>query len=526
MGGFECSTPVLADGRRLDQVAAAQHDRQYLEDYERLRSAGILTVREAVRWPLVERQETYDLASLAPMVEALRETGLTAIWDLFHYGYPLDIDPFAAEFPSRFAAYCAHVAAYLREALPEPRWYTPINEISFYSWAGGHVAYFAPFARDRGAELKRQLVRGCLAAIRSIRDVDPTARFLHADPLIHLVPPAEAPELAPEVEWFNRETVFEAWQMLAGRKEPELGGNEEALDLVGLNLYRIGQWEYQREGRFLDPEDPRWTPIHRLLLDAWQRLDRPLVISETSDNGPRRPGWLRELFREVQEARALGVPILGICWYPSVSCPDWHDPTSVFPAGLWDVRPTGRVLQRIPALPVLEAVREAQAELGVAVSLLPADGPAPQPPAAQVPITRLRRSSVAGCPPMPDNFTRAFLIAGEQLSTSVYRLEAGQSVSVRAYPGIETALCVLEGAAQVTGWAEAVPLSQGEVMVVPAGTPHGLANAGEFSCLVLQVATPPPWSADFQGPEPANAVLTDAELATQAESVAPSLPIR
>src|SRR5262249_43400503 len=58
-----------------------------------------------------------------------------------------------------------------------------------------------------------------------IRAVDPTARFVHADPLIHLVPPADTPRLAAEVEQFNAEVVFEAWQMLAGRKEPELGGS-------------------------------------------------------------------------------------------------------------------------------------------------------------------------------------------------------------------------------------------------------------------------------------------------------------
>jgi mannose-6-phosphate isomerase-like protein (cupin superfamily) len=512
MGGFECSTPILPDGRRLDQVAAAQHDTQCRGDYGRLREAGILTVREAVRWPLVDRGEECDPTSLAPMVAALRQTGLTAIWDLFHYGYPPDVDLFSAEFPHRFAAYCAHVATYLTGVLPAPRFYTPINEISFFSWAAGHVGYFAPFARDRGAELKCQLVRACLAAVASIRGVDPSARFLHADPLIHLVPPLEAPELAPEVEQFNQETVFEAWQMLAGRKKPELGGTEATLDLVGLNLYRIGQWEYQREGRFLDPRDPRWTPIHELLVDAWQRLDRPLVISETSDNGPRRPGWLRELFREVQQARALGVPILGICWYPSVSCPDWHDPTSVFPAGLWDVVPSGRRLQRVPAAPVLEAVREVQSELGLSTALPLLDSPVPEDAAGPgVPATRLRRDSVARCPTMPDNFGRAFLLAGEQLSLSVYRLTAGQSVSTRSYHGVETALCVLEGAVHVTDWDAAVPLAQGEVVVVPAGSPCGLHNQADVPCLVLQVATPPPWSADFQGPEPPNAILSTAD---------------
>ncbi|HEU4754155.1 MAG TPA: hypothetical protein VFU47_13680 [Armatimonadota bacterium] len=32
MGGFECSTAILPDGRRLDVLAAPQHDRKYRED--------------------------------------------------------------------------------------------------------------------------------------------------------------------------------------------------------------------------------------------------------------------------------------------------------------------------------------------------------------------------------------------------------------------------------------------------------------------------------------------------------------
>src|SRR5438105_446761 len=54
MGGFECSTHRLHSGRRLDLIAATEHDRFALADYERLRSLGLRAAREGLRWHLVE----------------------------------------------------------------------------------------------------------------------------------------------------------------------------------------------------------------------------------------------------------------------------------------------------------------------------------------------------------------------------------------------------------------------------------------------------------------------------------------
>ena len=35
------------------------------------------------------------------------------IWDLFHYGYPEDLDPFDKVFTARFADYCRATARYI-----------------------------------------------------------------------------------------------------------------------------------------------------------------------------------------------------------------------------------------------------------------------------------------------------------------------------------------------------------------------------------------------------------------------------
>ena len=54
MAGFECATGYNASRDRIDQIACTQHDLHVEEDYRRLREVGVLTVREGVRWPLVD----------------------------------------------------------------------------------------------------------------------------------------------------------------------------------------------------------------------------------------------------------------------------------------------------------------------------------------------------------------------------------------------------------------------------------------------------------------------------------------
>src|SRR5437764_3641899 len=102
LAGFECATGWNAVRQPLDQIAATQHDRFLREDYERLVAAGIRGVREGIRWPLVDRGGRYDFSSVEPFVRAGREFGMRQIWDLFHYGYPDDLDPFGQAFVERF----------------------------------------------------------------------------------------------------------------------------------------------------------------------------------------------------------------------------------------------------------------------------------------------------------------------------------------------------------------------------------------------------------------------------------------
>src|SRR5436190_1596897 len=52
-------------------------------------------------------------------------------------------------------------------------YFTPMNEPSYFSWAGGEVGRFAPHATGRGHELKLALARAAIAGIAAIRDACP-----------------------------------------------------------------------------------------------------------------------------------------------------------------------------------------------------------------------------------------------------------------------------------------------------------------------------------------------------------------
>lgn len=323
LGGFECSTHRRADGRRLDLLAATGHDRWAAEDYAALQRHGIRTVRDGLRWHLIERLPgEYDWSSFLPQLHAANASGTQVIWDLCHYGWPDDLDIWRPRFVERFARFAAAVASRVREESDAVAFYAPINEMSFWAWAGGDHARFNPMAAGRGAELKQQLVRASIAAIDAVREVDPRARFVQVDPAIHISARNIRP--GPQREAENaRQAQFEAWDMLCGKAWPGLGGKPEYLDIVGINYYSDNQWYLG--GPTIERGHADYRPFQGILAEIHQRYGRPLLVAETGAEGELRGAWLRYVSEQVGIALQRGVPIEGICLYPVLDYPGWDD---------------------------------------------------------------------------------------------------------------------------------------------------------------------------------------------------------
>lgn len=343
----------------MDLLQQTKHE-QYAElDFERLHLLGIATVRTTARWHLIEQSPgKYSFESLARILDAARKTETEILLDLFHFGWPSHYDVFSKSFSKHFRDYVAEIARWLQSYGDVVTTITPINEISFLSWAGGEVGDINPFTIGRGDQLKQNLVLACLAGIREIRAHLPNVKLLAPEPIIHIVGNPTFPDDDRRAAAYTL-SQYEAWDMLTGRLAPELGGRADDLDIVGANFYARNQW-INFEGP-LQRSDPRWRPLRLMLQDLWSRYGRPILISETGTEDEDRAPFFRYVTEEVYAARAAGVPVCGICLYPICNYPGWAEERHCR-SGLFDYADESG--NREVYEPLARELRQAQSLLG------------------------------------------------------------------------------------------------------------------------------------------------------------------
>lgn len=323
LGGFECSSHRLEDGRRLDLSDSTKHVRFARQDYARLRAVGIRAARDGVNWVRAERRPgQFDFSRARRLLRGATANGVQVIWDLMHFGWPDHVNVFAVGFPDRMARYARHFAQFLANEGSLAPFIVPINEISYLSWAGGDVRCMNPFAVARGDELKAQFVRATIHAMEAVWDVLPNARFMQPEPLINIVRSPEQPKTWRRVECDN-EYQYQAWDMLCGRVWPGLGGAPRYLDLVGVNYYADNQ--FLVDGTTVPRGDPRYRRFSELLLGTWERYRRPMLVAETGCEGNGRAPWLRYVAEECRTAMQLGCELHGLTLYPILNHPGWLD---------------------------------------------------------------------------------------------------------------------------------------------------------------------------------------------------------
>lgn len=341
MAGYECTDQLNHYGDRVDLLSLTGHIAQIQEDYALLSDLHISTVREGIRWSKVEyRPYEYDFSTVKIMIDAGKAQGIQQIWDICHFGYPEDLSPLHPHFARRFVALCEAFVNFYRTASPEGRLIvTPINEVGFISWLGGDHASTTPYCRGMGWEVKYSLVRAYILGINAMKTIDPELLIMTTEPIVNIVPVqgASAAEILSANE--QHELQYQALDMLTGKICPELGGHAGLIDYMGFNFYYNNQWVSNVYDCLpwanLDP-DPRWRGLSSLLLEAYHRYEKPVVLAETSHPGEHRSNWIELITRECIKALAFGVPLRGICLYPIIDRPDWDHLHIWHHSGLWD----------------------------------------------------------------------------------------------------------------------------------------------------------------------------------------------
>ena len=362
MAGYECTDQLNAFGDRVDFLDLTGHLKMIDQDYKSLSPYKIRTVREGIRWSQVEKKPyQYDWSVVASMIAAGKTNNIQQVWDLCHFGFPDDLTPLHPMFARRFASLCRAFVTFYRSLYTDSTLIiTPFNEVSFLSWLGGDVRGTSPFCINQGWEVKYRIMKAYIEGIEAIKEIDSSVRILTTEPLVNIVPHQNASLKEIQIAASVHNDQFQITDILCGRICPELRGKPEYLDILGYNYYYNNQWVLGTN-EFLDwknnSRDNRFIPPNRLLLKAYKRYKRPMVLTETSHPKEDRPLWVKKIAKECALAITAGVPLWGICWYPIIDRPDWDNVTNWHLAGLWDVDLNQ---QRSLHIPTSDALLKAQ----------------------------------------------------------------------------------------------------------------------------------------------------------------------
>jgi beta-glucosidase/6-phospho-beta-glucosidase/beta-galactosidase len=270
------------------------------------------------------------------MLEAAEAAGVQIIWDLFHYGSPDCVNQAGSDFAERFTEFAVAALELKQSVSGKAPLVCPLNEINFLSWAVDD-GYFTRVGPEEQGWFKRQLVRTAIVASKAIKTRWPETTIVWAEPLIHVAPHDQRRRTIRAAEE-NRSGMFEAYDWIMGRAEPELGGDPSLIDLIGLNYYPHNQWYW--DGPTVPMGHHEYRPLGAMLIEMADRYKKPIFLSETGAEGTGKASWLHYVCNEVRDAMSRGADIRGICWYPVTAYPGWdnsrHAETGLFSSVLSD----------------------------------------------------------------------------------------------------------------------------------------------------------------------------------------------
>lgn len=92
----------------------------------------------------------------------------------------------------------------------------------------------------------------------------------------------------------------------------------------------------------------------------------------------------------------------------------------------------------------------------------------------------------------PEKMGKVSLGAGDHLYAGLNCFEPEQQHAAHVHANQDKIYVVLQGAGEATVGEETAAVEAGDVVLAPAGVPHGMRNSGSERLVVMVVFSPPP----------------------------------
>lgn len=375
--GIENSYPTIllpsGESKRIDEMEKCGHYRRWRDDFRLVKELGIGHLRYGAPYYRAHvAPGKYDWTFADETFNALRESAITPIADLCHFGVPDWLENFQnPDFPEHFAEYARAFA----RRFPWVRYYTPVNEIFIAATFSAQYGWWNERLASDGAFVTalKNLCKANVLAMRAILGVQPGAIFIQSESSEYFHP--AQPQCLYRANVLNEKrflsldltyghpvnVVMYEYLMDNGMTRDEyhwFADNHVKANCVMGNDYYITNEHLVHEDGTITASGEIFG-YYVITHQYFQRYRLPVMHTETNlADAERAPGWLKKEWANLFRLRQDGVPIIGFTWYSLTDQVDWdtalrEDNGRVNPLGLYDldrrIRPAGVAYRKLIA---------------------------------------------------------------------------------------------------------------------------------------------------------------------------------